>query len=109
MREDIIKICEAYNSIVNRDEGMTMTKPTIRVFNHILGKQLRGWNDKRKNRNRVKFSERLTDKDKQKLRDGLNERYGTSYSFIIKDHEWVSPLFDGSRVVTVVEYFPNEL
>jgi hypothetical protein len=80
-----------------------MTKPTQRDVTNILGYSIKGWNDKRKYYNRIKFIRALTDSEQAKLVKGLTSKF-PEYMFTFRKYAWHSPIFSKTLNVTVV-YF----
>ena len=85
---------------------MKEVKPTKRDVSKLLGRKVKGWNDKRKKHNRIKLTERLTLSEVQKLHDDLVFKF-PDYQFLVSDVRWLSSYWCGeqSLIVTAVSYW----
>jgi len=81
-----------------------MTKrPSRRNINKIIGRNVFGWNDKRKHGNRIKLVERLSTTQAIKLHDELPKMH-PEFKFTVEDFGWKSPGYMIIRTVTVIRY-----
>lgn len=81
-----------------------MSKPSQRDVTRILGYSIKGWNDKRKSFNRIKFIRALTDSEQTKLVNGLTSKF-PEYGFSFTKYVWNSPMFSEPRNVTAVYFY----
>jgi hypothetical protein len=82
---------------------MTDKKPTKRDISKILGRRVGGWNDKRKDHNRIKLTEQLTFNEMNKLDIELITMF-PNFSFAIGDVLWkVTPR--SKHIVTAIRFW----
>lgn len=79
-------------------------KPTIKDVKDILGKQVAGWNDKRKSYSRIKLTEELTFTDQRILLSGLRERFD-GYKFTVGNIRWQSSMWGHTQIVGAITFW----
>lgn len=85
-------------------------RPNRRIINKLLSRKIWGWNDKRKNHNRIKLTTKLNVGEMSMLKRELKMMFPT-FSFTVEDYtqpasyqpcSW-SPLYK-DKTVTVIKY-----
>ena len=79
-------------------------KPTIKDVKDILGKQVAGWNDKRKAHSRIKLTEELSSADQRILLSGLQERF-SNYRFTVENIRWQSCYSRSAHIVGAITFW----
>lgn len=82
-----------------------MKKPSRRDINKVLGRNVFGWNDKRKYGNRIKLTKLLSSAEMQLLRTELPKMY-PNFKFSVEVFRWCSFGYwkVGGMNVTTIKY-----